>query len=116
MLGNRRIDPAMIRSFIPSSKAAAKAQCLAICGGDIDRAEKLYDFLVKDMELPDFDAVPPSVFQQIRGTAGEIAGWIKENRGEIADALELIRSIRGGTAAAKATAAGPMADLPPLNE
>ena len=50
---SRPINPEMI---IPTSKVALKTSCLRACGNDIEKAEKLYDFFVKDLqEIPDFD-------------------------------------------------------------
>ena len=34
----------MIRAINPTSKASLKMQCLLVSNGDIDKAERLYDF------------------------------------------------------------------------
>ena len=57
----------MIQNIRPTSKAALKMQCLYSCGGDIDKAAKLYEFMIKDMEnLPMFDVQQPTTMQQIK--------------------------------------------------
>ena len=43
----------MLQAIRPTSKSTLKMQCLFVCKGDIDEANKLYDYFAKDMpELP----------------------------------------------------------------
>lgn len=89
-----RIKEEDIKMIRPTSKAALKSQCLLVAKGDVEQAEKLYDFYIKDMdELPMFDVVPPSTMQNITQTAGNIFGWVKENGNDIAQAVQLVKSI-----------------------
>lgn len=71
----------MIRSIRPTSKASLKTQCLLIANGDIDKAERLYDFMAKDMEdLPLFDPIPPTTMQQAQSMISQGVTWVNENQ------------------------------------
>ena len=60
----------MIQNIRPTSKIALKMSCLYTCNGDVDKAEKLYDFLAKDIEdMPTFDVQQPTTMQQIKDGA-----------------------------------------------
>ena len=106
---SRPINPEMI---IPTSKVALKTSCLRACGNDIEKAEKLYDFFVKDLqEIPDFDPVPPTLFEQAKSTVGDLFGWVENNQDKLVGAFQLIQQIRGGGAIAPTQ---PPVGVPPL--
>lgn len=112
MFGNKEINVDMI---VPTSKMALKASCIRACSNDIEKAEKLYDFYMKDIEsIPDFDAIPPTTFEQIKGMAGDIFGWVEQNQDKLVGAYNFIQNLRGkgGIAAA----GGPPAGIPPIPE
>ena len=48
MFWKNKINKGMIPNLRPTSKAALKQQCLLIANGDIDKAIKLYDFMIKN--------------------------------------------------------------------
>ena len=104
----------MIRAINPTSKASLKMQCLLVSNGDIDKAERLYDFMAKDMpDLPMFDPVQPTTLQQVKQTAAETFGWINENQDTIMNWVGMIRGMFGkGASPAGAPPQGP---LPPIN-
>ena len=103
----------MIPRLQPTSKAALKQQCLMIANGDIDKASKVYDFMIKDMEdLPMFDAVPPTILQQVRETAAQTVSWVNENKENIMDWVGIIKGIFSKNPAA---APAPSTPLPPIN-
>jgi len=113
MFGRNDIAVDMI---VPTSKMALKASCIRACGGDIDKAEKLYDFYMKDIEsIPDFDVRPPSTFEQIKGMAGDVFGWIEQNQDKLVGAYNFIQAARGG-APIGAAAGAPPAGVPPIPE
>lgn len=87
-------------------------QCLLTCNGDIDKAAKLYEFMIKDMEdLPLFDAPVPTRMQQVKETIGQGMGWLKENKDDIMQGIEFVRGLLG-----KGGSAAPSGDpLPPIN-
>lgn len=102
----------MIPNIHPTSKVALKQQCLLISKGDLDVANKLYDFMIKDMEdLPTFDVQQPTIIQQVKDTVGQGFGWIKENQNEIMQGVEWVRSMfgKGGNIPPSGT------PIPPIN-
>lgn len=98
--------------IIPTSKVSLKTSCLRACANDIEKAEKLYDFFVKDLkEIPDFDPVPPTLFEQAKGTLGDLFGWVENNQDRLIGAYQLIQQFRGGGAA---PIPQPPVDVPPI--
>ena len=80
----------MIQAIRPTSKATLKMQCLMVCKGDIDEANKLYDYFAKDMpELPDYDPVQPTWMDNTKQTASSIMAWLGENKDTLAQAYDL---------------------------
>lgn len=100
----------MIPRLNPTSKASLKQQCLFIAEGDVDKASRLYEFMIKDMdELPLFDPIQPTTMQQVKETASDTFTWIKENKDEIMDWVGFFRGMfskgsEGGT------------PIPPINQ
>lgn len=110
MFHKNRIKKEMLQHLRPTSKASLKQQCLLLSNGDIDKAERLYDFMAKDMpDLPMYDPVQPTTMQQVKQTAVETFGWINENQETIMNWVGIIRNLfgKGGTP--------PQAPLPPIN-
>lgn len=83
--------------IVPTSKMSLKASCMRACDNDIDKATKLYEFFASDIEnLPDFDMPKPTTYEQVKGIAGEIFGWVDQNQDKIVGAYNFIQSIRNG--------------------
>lgn len=81
--------------IVPTSKMSLKMSCLAACNNDIDKADRLYTYLVADLGgLPDFDPVRPSGLQQVKQSADEVLGWISSHQDEFARGIDMIRSFR----------------------
>ena len=100
--------------IIPTSKMTLKMSCIRACNNDIAKAAELYDFLAKDIEsLPDFDVRPPSTFDQIKGVANDIFGWVDKNQDKIIGAYNFIQSARGGVPISAGT---PPPNIPPIPE
>ena len=53
----------------------------------------MYDFYAKDIELPDFDPVPPTWQQQVKDGANGLMGWLKENQNTLLQGYEFFRQI-----------------------
>ena len=84
----------MIQAIRPTSKATLKLQCLFAVKGDIDEANKLYDYFAKDMPaLPDYDPVQPTWVDNTKDAVNGLMGWVKENQGTLAQAYEFIRGV-----------------------
>lgn len=110
MFGRNDID---INGIVVTSKMSLKASCIKVCGNDIDKAEKLYDFFAKDIQnLPDFDVPPPSTFEQIKTMAGDVFGWVEQNQDKLIGAYNLIQGFRSG--APIATPGVPPTGIPPI--
>lgn len=107
----------MIQAIRPTSKATLKMQCLFACKGDLDEANKLYDYFAKDMpELPDYDPVAPTWIDNTKEMANGLFGWMKENQSTLAQGYELLRSIVQNKSMPPITPAEADAPLPPINE
>lgn len=100
-------------NIVPTSKFDLKMQCIAIARGNVDEAEKLYNFLAGDIAIPDVTAPAPTIMQQIKETAGGLFGFVKENQGDFIQAYNYIQAIRNGAAIQDAQAAV-TTELPPL--
>lgn len=112
----------MLQAIRPTSKSTLKMQCLFVCKGDIDEANRLYDYFAKDMpELPDYDPVPPTWMDNTKDVANGIVGWLGNNKDTLMQGYEMIRAMTGnrlpplvlGGSAVETEAAAP---LPPINE
>ena len=97
----------------PSSKAALKQQCLFLSNLDVAKAEKMYDFLIKDMEeIPAVEAASKSFIQNFGEQASGIMQWFRENEDMIGQGVGFIRDILERK---KGIASIPK-PLPPINE
>ena len=97
---------AMIR---PTSKAELKRACLYLSNLNVEKAEKMYDFLVKDMDsLPEVEPASKPFLENFKEQANGIFGWLRENKDMLEEGYGFIRGIT-----AKKTPAAP---LPTINE
>ena len=97
----------------PTSKSELKQSCLMLSNLDVDKAKKMYDFLVQDMkEIPELPLAQKPLLENIKEQANDIFGWLRENEDMLSKGVEFFRGIitkrKGKTAAA--------APLPPINE
>lgn len=95
----------------PTSKAELKRTCLYLSNLDVDKAEKMYDFLVKDVDLPDVEPASRSFIQNFGEQANGVIGWLRENKDMLGEGVDFIKGIiasrKGGTP--------PATPLPPIN-
>ena len=95
----------------PTSKSALKRECLYLCNLNVEKAERMYDFLVKGMEgIPDVEPEAKSFIRNFGEQANGVLGWLRENRDMLGDSVNFIRGIVSRKGAAPAT------PLPPINE
>lgn len=107
MFGKPKIDTTQIMA---TSRIGLKLSCLHACNNNLTEAEKLYDFLVKDIaDLPDLEPMRPTVVQQIKQGADELFGWVNSHSEDFVKGWELIQMMRGG-----AQTATPPANVPPI--
>lgn len=112
MFGRNNIELGMI---VMTSKMSLKASCIKACNGDIEKAEKLYDFFAKDISnLPDFDVAPPTTLEQVKGVVGDVFGWVDKNQDKLIGAYNLIQNIRSGSPISPAGI--PQTGVPPIPE
>ena len=82
-----------IQSYVPTSKAQLIQVAMMYCKGDLQKAQEMFDFYSKNLNLPDFDPVEPTFMQQVKQTAGGMYEWIKANQNEILNGYQLISTI-----------------------
>lgn len=80
----------------PTSKIALKMTCLEAVNGDVKKAQEMYDFFASDIDLPDYDHVPPTQMQQFKQTASSMFGWVKENKDDLMQAFAFVQNLRSG--------------------
>ena len=98
----------------PTSKSALKQQCLFMANLDVEKAERMYDFLVKDMDgIPDVEPASRSFMQNFGEQANGVVAWLRENRDMIGDGVDFIRGI---ISSRKGGPKPPATPLPPINE
>ena len=92
-------------------------QCLLVCKGDIDEADKLYDYFAKDMPaLPDYDPVPPTWQQNTAQTINSIMAWMKENGGTLQQLYSIVQQTIANKGVLPPIAPEtPSEALPPIN-
>ena len=113
----KKMKMEFMQKFRPTSKIQLLQVCQWYCNGDVKKAQDMFDYYAKNVDLPDFDPVQPTKMQQMKETVGGIFGWIKENQNELAQGYEFVRSIiknRGALPPLGATNTG--TPLPPINE
>ena len=97
----------------PTSKAALKRECLYLCNLNVEKAEKMYDFLVKGMDgIPDIEPASRPFIQNFGEQASGVFGWLRENRDMIGQAADFIKGIVSSRKGGPTTPAAP---LPPIN-
>ena len=82
-----------IQNFRPTSKIQLKQVCQWYANGDIKKAQEMYEYYAKDIDLPDFDPVPPTWTEKLKGGADGILGWLRENQDTLSQGYEFIRQI-----------------------
>lgn len=83
----------LLQNFCPTSKIQLKQFCQWYYNGDIKKAQELYEYYSKDIELPDFDPVSPTWQQQVKDNANGFMSWIKDNQNTLLQGYEFIRQL-----------------------
>lgn len=91
-----------LRDFRPTSKVQLRQFCICFTDGDVEKADKLYNYYANGIELPDTEPVKPSAMQAVKENAVDIFGFLRDNQTDIINALAFIKSLfsRGGGTAA----------------
>ena len=89
----------MIGELRPTSKASMKQICLLAADGDLDKASKLYDYMIKGMEdLPMFDIPRPSTIEQVKNGISDTWQWFTQNEDQVMGIVDMIKGVmnKGG--------------------
>ena len=82
-----------IQSFVPTSKAQLIQAAMYFNKGDVQKAQEFVDFYAKNLDLPDFDPVEPTMMQQLKSGASGLFSWVKENQSDLIQGYQLIQGI-----------------------
>jgi len=105
-----------IKNFVPTSKAQLLQVAMFLNKGDINKAQEMFDFYARNLELPDFDPVQPTWIDNTKATFNGVFSWIKENREEIAQGYEFIRAVIQNKGELPPVVPTDTSPLPPINE
>lgn len=113
---NRKKRMEFIQNFVPTSKAQLLQVSMYFNKGDIQKAQEMFDFYNKNLNLPDFDPIAPTFMQQVKTGATDLFSWIKDNHGDIVQGYEFIRSVIANRGALPTVGTGAAEEpLPPIN-
>ena len=97
----------------PTSKAELKQSCLMLSNLDVDKAKKMYDFLVSDMsEIPEIPPAQKSFIANFGEQANGVLEWFRENGDVFSQGWDFVQRI---IATRKGTVVPPAEPLPPIN-
>ena len=97
----------------PTSKASLKQTCLFMANLDVEKAEKMYDFLIKGMDgIPAVEPASKSFLQNFGEQATGVFGWLRENKDMLEEGVDFVRGIIASRKGGKVPPATP---LPPIN-
>lgn len=99
MWNREKYDKEILQRMIPTSKASLKIQCLQAAKFDVSEAEKLYNFMIKDMEdLPNFEPQKQSVVMQTKDIIVDGFKWANDNQEQIFNWVGFIKGLlnKGG--------------------
>ena len=82
-----------IQNYVPTSKAQLLQVAMYFNKGDTEKAQEMFDFYNKNLNLPDFDPIEPTFMQQIKSNASDLFTWIKENQGDLVQAYGYIQQV-----------------------
>lgn len=97
----------------PTSKAALKQQCLFLCNLKVEEANKMYEFLIKDIgdSIPDVEPTQRPFIQNLGDQAKGVLGWFRKNQDMLSQAFDVIKGI-----VTRGKGTTPTTPLPPINE
>lgn len=97
----------------PTSKASLKTQCLYLSNLNVEKAERMYDFLVKGMDgIPDVEPTSQPFINRFGEQASGVIGWIRDNQDVLGQGVDFIRGI---ISSRKGVPVAPAEPLPPIN-
>jgi hypothetical protein len=112
--GKRKREKLMeaISMIKPTSKSALKQQCLYLSHLDVDKAEKMYNFLVKGMDdIPSLEAEQKPFIKNMGEQVSGLMAWLRENQDMLSQGVDFIK----GIISSRKGVTTPTAPLPPIN-
>lgn len=82
-----------LQNFVPTSKAQLIQVAMYMNKGDVAKAQEFVDFYAKNLDLPDFDPVAPTLLQQVKSGASGLFGWVKENKEDLVQGWQFVHDI-----------------------
>ena len=114
MFGNKRREQRLLEQIAmikPTSKSELKRECLYLCNLNVEKAERMYDFLIKDMaDIPDVEPASKPFIQNFGEQANGVFQWLRDNQDMLGQGVDFIRGIISSR-----KGASPTAPLPPIN-
>lgn len=108
----------ILKSYVPTSKAQLLQLAMMYGDGDLKKAQELFDFYSRNLNLPDFDPANPNFFQRAGKTVGGLMGWLKDNQGDLINGYQFVSTLiqnkgvlPSGFGAAIEEAAEPLEDI-----
>ena len=108
-----------IQNYVPTSKAQLLQVAMYMNRGDVAKAQEFFDFYAKNLDLPDFEPVTPTLMQQMKGGIAELYSWIKDNQQDLVQGYQFIQSIiknKGALPDIGGAMPSESSPLPPINE
>lgn len=116
MFSNRKKEEILwekVKMIRPTSKSELKQTCLYLSNLDVDKAKKMYEFLVGDMsEIPEVPPTAKPFMQNFGEQANGVIGWIEDHQDFFGKAYDLIKNIVSSRKATPPVSA----PLPPINQ
>ena len=96
---------------------------MLLAGGDIDKAERIYDFYTRDVpDLPTVDPVEPTWVDNTKKTLSDFFQWANDNPNTVSGIYQFLQALTGGRMPNISLAANVAEDieedaeaLPPIN-
>ena len=82
-----------IQHYVPTSKAQLLQVAMYYHNGDLQKAQEMFDFYDRNLNLPDFDPVEPTFMQQMKQTAGGLFDWIKTNQTDLVNGYQFVQQL-----------------------
>ena len=94
----------------PTSKYELKQACLYLCNLNVEKAEKMYDFMSKGMDdMPNIPEAQRPLLENIKTQSNEIFAWLRENEDVLTKTADFFKGLFSRKSAA------PAEPLPQIN-
>ena len=108
---NKKKKMEAIQNWMPRSKEELLQMAFWFHKGNINEAQKMVDYYVKNIDLPDVAPVPPKFIDKATSSVNGALGWVKENQETIMQVADFIR----GIISKRSQSPGNTTPLPPIN-